>query len=112
VSVRRCAIADFSKFEIIKKYPIGKGLDVFRKAFSLTYAGLNVYKSSDTVQYLSDKNKILELRENTFNIYNSQKSRARPTYRLVKFFFISILFFFKPSRNPLARFGKTYYIGE
>jgi len=69
-------MADLFKSEIIKKYLIGRGLDVFRKIFSLTYAGLNVHKSPDIVQYLSHKSEILELREDISNIYNSQKSRA------------------------------------
>jgi hypothetical protein len=42
-------MADFSKSEIIKKYPIKRGLDIFRKAFSLIYAGLNVYESLNIV---------------------------------------------------------------
>jgi hypothetical protein len=42
-------MADLSKSEIIKKYPIKKGLDAFRETFSLIYADLNVYESPDAV---------------------------------------------------------------
>ncbi len=52
-------MADLSKSEIIKKYPIGRRLDAFREALSSTCAGLNVHKSTDTVQHLSDKGEIL-----------------------------------------------------
>jgi hypothetical protein len=69
-------MADLSKSEIIKKYPIGRGLDAFREAFSSTYAGLNVHESPDVVQHLSDEGEILELPEDTSDVRSSQKSRA------------------------------------
>jgi hypothetical protein len=55
--------ANLSKSDIIKKYPIGRGLDAFREAFSSTCAGLNVHESPDAVQHLSDEGEILDLPE-------------------------------------------------
>jgi hypothetical protein len=51
-------MVDLSKFEIIKKYLIGREFDAFRKNFSLICAILKVHESPDAAQHLSDAGEI------------------------------------------------------
>jgi len=44
-----CSMASLSKLEIIKKYPIGGGLEVFRDSFGLISAELGYTRSPDAV---------------------------------------------------------------
>jgi hypothetical protein len=48
-------MASLSKSEIVQKYPIGRGLDVFRDSFSSTCAELGLRVSPDAVRQFSHK---------------------------------------------------------
>jgi hypothetical protein len=52
-------MAGLFRSETIKRYPVGRGLDTFRKVFSSTSAGLNNQEESlDVVQHLNDEGEI------------------------------------------------------
>jgi hypothetical protein len=45
------------KSEIIKKYPVGRGLDAFRETFSSTCENLGYHKSLDVTQHFDNESK-------------------------------------------------------
>lgn len=53
-------MAGHSRPDIIKEHPVGRGLDAFRDAFSLTCEELGYAVSSDALQHYSNQGEVVQ----------------------------------------------------
>src|SRR6266498_1639678 len=98
-------MGDLSKSEIIKKYPIGRGLDTFREPFSSACAELGVHELSDAVQHLSDEGEMPDLlqdsskRTQLSKISRSTFSSHYKTFRQLNIYLLRVVAEFSVSTS-------------